>query len=179
MARYQPTYRADITVPQGPGAEELAATLTQAKSITESCTKAALDRSNNGKGLSADQRTQLRSALREIKAQVSTAGDALRLRRSKVRKQLTRLQAEKAGVDANSASFSNYYRLMSPAIAVCPEAADTAAVIHGAIQPVVRQSTELNYKILLAQTQEGLLLQRINLVQAALAALDRAEYSIS
>lgn len=169
MAGTRPT----VTVDQGPGRQEFQVTLDQAKEISSSCTKAALA------GLNPTERSQLRAAIERIKGQVSAAGDALRTRRSKVSAQLQRLQARKDAVDADSDAFSNFYRLMAPAISTCAEAAETAAIAHTAIQPVVRTSVELNYKILLAKTQEGLILQRIELVQAALASLDRAALAVS
>jgi hypothetical protein len=160
-------------IEKGPGGQEFAASQAQAKAISESCTKAALA------GLTPTDKSQLKTAIEKVKGQVSEAGDALRTRRSKVTNQLTILAEEKNEIDASSENFAKFYRLFSPAIKKCPEAAETAAASHTAIQPVVRQSLELEYKMLLARTQEGILLQRIEATQAALASLDRAAFAIS
>ena len=162
-----------FTVVEGPGGEEFQATLAQSKEISNSCIKAALT------GLTFEQKSQLKQAIEKLKDLVGQAGDGLRARQSKVHTQLQRLQKQKDASDASGMVYSDFYRLFSPAIAVCPDAATTAASSHTAVQPVVRESVELSYKILLAQTQEGLLIQRMKLVQDALASLDRASYAIS
>ncbi len=153
----------------GPGGEEMNAL------VPKSCISQALDDAE----LTPTEKEQLKTAIGAVRSQVSASSDTLQKRRAKVNAQIKRLENEKSELSVGSADFSNFYRQFIPAISRCPEAAAATAQAHTAIQPAVREAVELDYKILLAKTQEGILLQRIEDTQSALGALDKASHAIS
>jgi uncharacterized coiled-coil DUF342 family protein len=157
----------------GPAADEMHLSQQQLKNINEGCIKASLRK------LTPEQKTQLLESISKLRSQITAAYDAIQSRRAKTEAQVIRL-LEKASAVANTAqTFNSFYRQMTPAITACEEASAATDNIHSAIQPVVRQSNELQYKILLAKSKSALLTEQLEDIKKALNYLDKVSVSIS
>jgi regulator of protease activity HflC (stomatin/prohibitin superfamily) len=162
-----------FVIQNGPAAGEMPYSNTELKAIADSCVKAAL------KPLTVAERQQLQAAITRLRTQVSAAKDRLQSRRAKADAQVNRLSAQAEALAAENDAFSRFYRQMAPAISSCSDAAVAVDAIHSAIQPTVRQFTELSYRVLIAKTTSALLAEQALEVQNALNYLDKVSVAIS
>jgi hypothetical protein len=165
--------RADYTITEGYVVGEMGLSEDQAKAIISSCSFRAL------KDLTQEEKSNLKSAIREVQTDIAKASDMIRLKRARIKKNKELLKKELSKAGNGSTSLSNLTRLSLPAIVSC---IDVATAINNAkvfSDFVYGSVNELNYRIGLADTLDSRLeVQETNSL-STLSNLDKLYTSVS
>lgn len=158
---------ASVEVESGIAEGELSPDIKDLRDIAKSCLKSSLD------GLTVEQKAQLKTKVAAVRAQVTAAADLISKRRSKIKNQISVLQAELNAVDSGSADVNDFFRLFQPAINSCSDGQAAATQIKSLTDRALAAAYELRYQINLAKIREGLLISQAQDANDTLGTLDR------
>ena len=146
--------KAEITDSDVLDAAEIATTPKQEKAIAEGCIARALV------NLNSDQKTGLKSAVRDVEADLSTAIDKIKNRRARMSSQRDNLNARKKLIQGGAERISALYTYAEPAIQSCPKAANAAQRAKEGSDLVHARLNEVEYQLALIVATDLALAQK-------------------
>jgi hypothetical protein len=163
---------AEITDSDVLDAAEVSITPDQSKAIAEGCIARAL------LNLNSDQKTGLKSAVRDVEADLATAIDKIRNRRSRMSLQRDNLNARKKLIQVGAERISALYTYAEPAINACQAAAEAARLAKEGSDLVHARLNEVEYQLALISATDLALASEERDLSSAMDALDEMVISL-
>jgi hypothetical protein len=157
---------ASIEVNSALGNGELAPTPKQTKQLLQSCTASALA------DISADDKSALRDIIGKVRQSVVSATDIVKARKNRNRDHIKLLEDQIAKLDSGSGDINTFYKLFSPAVISCADAATTFGNAKSLTDQLFAMSIELQYRLKLKRILDGVLAKEVGDAQQTVADLD-------
>lgn len=155
---------------------EFKPTADQLAAINSSCIANAL--AGLG-GLSNAQKSQLRTEVASLQANLSTAIDLVKNKRARMSQQKDRLKKEREEIGVSKSNFSKFYVLAAKAVTNCEDAARAAQDAKSGVDMVFSRETEIEYRETLLTSLDAKLTGSLEEFNSSMDVLDKMILAIS
>lgn len=171
-----PIEQPEVTENQALATAEFAPSTEQTLAIQTSCIANALTGIN---GLSNAEKSQLRTEVAALQANLATAIDLVKKKQARMSLQKKRLADERKAIGESQSNFSKFYAVAAKAVANCDSAAKAAQDAKSGVDMVFSRETEIKYREGLLSSLETKLTGTLAELESAMNVLDTMVLAIS